>query len=381
VSGLLDLEAEFDGMLCRPRVPAAQVPAVAAAAARWSASVWKLAQSTPRVELDPATVACGVRIARQPVFICGTHRSGTTLVRDLLDGHPALTVLPSEGTFISGFEERLRRLPQAARPALLGREWLQRLANPINQEPYWLLGRSSATTSAYVDFAQALRSWWPVCEAHLAPDAPSWPLAAVALAYAQVTCGVSERTIHWAEKTPTNERHLERLGREYPGAKFIQIVRHPYAVLASSKASANGWRGRGWTARTVLRNLDVSYRTALARGHNPQEGYLLIRFEELLENLPSAADRIADFLDIEPLPILRQPTVAGQPSVSNSSYDATLPKGLIQTGTRRPDESLSFAEQSQVAAIVGEAAGALGYKVSPIPAWRRLLLRAMARVR
>jgi Sulfotransferase family len=303
------------------------------------------------------------------------------LLRDLLDGHPALVVLPSEGTFISSFEDRLRRLPKAARPGFLGREWLQRLANPINQEPYWLLGRSSATQSGYVDFVQALNSWWPVCAAHLAPTAPSWPLVTVALAYAHVTCGVSERTVRWVEKTPTNERHLERLWREYPHAKVIQIVRHPYAVLASSKAIAGGWRRRGWTANTALRNLDVSYRAALAHQHDPHQRYLLIRYEELLENLTPTADRIANFLDIEPLPILQQPRVAGQPAASNSSFDVTLPKGQIQTGARHRDESLSAPERAQVAAIVGESASALGYKVDSLPAWRRALLRAIARMR
>src|SRR5690606_37795143 len=35
----------------------------------------------------------------RPVFICGHHRSGTTLLQELLDGHPELLVLPSEGTY------------------------------------------------------------------------------------------------------------------------------------------------------------------------------------------------------------------------------------------------------------------------------------------
>lgn len=380
MSELEDLEAALDRVLSRPRVPAAQVAAIAAAAARWSAAVWTTAQQGPTLGLDPATVACGLGLASRPVFICGTHRSGTSLLRDLLDGHPALLVLPSEGTFFSSFDARLRRLPQAERPALLGREWLQRLANPINQAPYWLLGRSSGTRSGYVDFAQALRSWWPLCEAQLAPAASSWPLAAVALAYAQVTSGVSERVVRWVEKTPTNERHLERLRLEYPRAKVIQVVRHPHAVFASSKASAGGWK-RGWSAAMVLGNLERSYRTALAHERGDSADYLLVRFEDLLENMAPTVDRIANFLGIDPLPILRQPTVAGVPAVSNSSFDASVPGGHIETAARCRDESLSGSERAQLAASVGESAAALGYKIDPITPWRRRLLRAMARLR
>jgi len=39
----------------------------------------------------------------RPVFICGHHRTATTLMRQLLDGHPELLVLPSEGTYLTSF--------------------------------------------------------------------------------------------------------------------------------------------------------------------------------------------------------------------------------------------------------------------------------------
>lgn len=38
-----------------------------------------------------------------PVFVCGHHRTGTTLLRNLLDGHPDVVVLPSEGTYLTSF--------------------------------------------------------------------------------------------------------------------------------------------------------------------------------------------------------------------------------------------------------------------------------------
>src|SRR5262245_11380068 len=47
----------------------------------------------------------------RPVFICGHHRSGTTLLQNLLDGHPQLLSLPSEGTYFSSFAYVARRAP------------------------------------------------------------------------------------------------------------------------------------------------------------------------------------------------------------------------------------------------------------------------------
>ena len=80
-----------------------------------------------------------------------------------------------------------------------------------------------------------LAAWWQV-PAHLCGAmAPSWPLAAFALAYAQHLGdgGIPPGTVMWVEKTLTNELFLERIWRDFPAAKVIHIVRRPEAVLAS----------------------------------------------------------------------------------------------------------------------------------------------------
>src|ERR1700684_3767546 len=87
-----------------------------------------------------------------------------------------------------------------------------------------------------VEFARALMAWWPLAEERISAIA-SWPLVAVALAYAHCTHGfrAHSRVERWAEKTPTNERFLGRLRSEFPRAKLIHVVRHPFAVYASYK--------------------------------------------------------------------------------------------------------------------------------------------------
>ena len=187
--------------------------------------------------LDPDDVERGLAVARRPVFICGAHRSGTTLVRDLLDGHPALCVLPSEGTFFTSLQAHLERRPPEDRQAFLGGEWLRRLANPINRPPYWLLGRSSCGVSPYVEFARVLGAWWSVVEERLGDRISAWPLVAVSLTYARATRGhaTAVEPSRWVEKTPGNERFVRLLMREFPAAKIIHVVREPLAVLASRK--------------------------------------------------------------------------------------------------------------------------------------------------
>src|SRR5689334_1107305 len=109
---IVDLEQQLDRSLSRPRVASRDAQALLRPAAQWSTAVWAAASAAGPVGLGKDEVARGFEMARLPVFICGTHRSGTTLVRDLLDNHPALAVLPAEGMFFTSLESRLLRQPR-----------------------------------------------------------------------------------------------------------------------------------------------------------------------------------------------------------------------------------------------------------------------------
>src|SRR6478736_6624366 len=55
--------------------------------------------------LVPSSAECdtAMKWLLRPVFICGHQRSGTTLLQNLLDGHPQLLLLPSEATYFTSF--------------------------------------------------------------------------------------------------------------------------------------------------------------------------------------------------------------------------------------------------------------------------------------
>jgi len=380
---LLDLEHQLDMLLVRPRVTAETSAALLIMATRWSEAVWAAAEAAGPLELGKAEVQRGLEVAHHPVFVCGAHRSGTTLVRDLLDSHPALAVLPSEGTFFTNFERHLERLRPDGWLPFLGREWLRRLANPIHQHPYWLLGRSSQDRSSYVTFARSLMAWWPLARERVGCGASSWPLVAVALAYGHCTGGFSagSNLLLWAEKTPTNERFLDRLRTEFPDARLIHVVRHPFAVYASHKQAAQEAGERFREARRVVQDLVLSYRVAAEHSRRgPANDYLLIRYEDLLDSTRSTVDGLAAFLRIEPLPILMQPTVAGLPAASNSSFIIGAAPGRIHPAVqRRWADTLTHSDREHLATAVGDAAASLGYDLTPVAPWRARLLRLATR--
>lgn len=383
LASIVDLEGQLDRYLSRPRVAVGDAQALSIAAVRWSAAVWAAANGAGPVELEADEVTRAFDLVRRPVFICGAHRSGTTLVRDMLDSHPALAVLPAEGTYFTNLKPRLIRQPQGLWLQSFGCEWLRRLSNPIHQEPYWLLGPSSEEQSPYVEFARALMAWWPLAEERIGSLASSWPLVAVALAYAHCTGGFRANSSlrRWVEKTPTNERFLERLRSEFPDAKLIHLVRHPFAVYASHKYEKQLVRRKFRSANRVLRDLGRSYRIALEQScSDGSDHYLLIRYEDLLQSTHAAVDQLAAFLSIEPLPILMQPTACGLPAPSNSSFTADALPGRLNAAHQRWTTTLTRSDRERLTAVVGESAASLGYDLPPVSPWRARLFRLAARI-
>jgi hypothetical protein len=351
---IAELERELQAELDAQAEASGLTPLVRAKAREWSEAVWALSQSQGPPMLAPSDLERGLELARRPVFVCGVARSGTTLLRDLLDGHPELVVIPTESGYFTDMEPALFARPSADHAAFLGRQWLERLVFP---PPRWLLGRSEPGRSPYVEFARELAAWWQVPERHREARIGAWPLAGLALAYGrQLGEGrLPARSRMWVEKTLTSERFLHRIRHDFPEAKVLHIVRHPAAVFASLKALV----GERWSYRhaawATLRFLAPSYRLAASGGADMAPGhYRLVRYEELAAGPELKMHEVAEFLGLAPSPALAVPTVGGRPASSNSSFREARPDPL---------QSLDRLERAMLALGVGRAARRLGYSL------------------
>jgi hypothetical protein len=354
-NSIIELERRFDRLL-RNQVPDEQfVRILRATEQEWSHAIWAAAEACGRSVPSSDEVDRGLSLAQRPVFLCGAARSGTTLLRDLLDGHPQLVVIPNESGFYRTAERELSRLRSDRHCSYLGRRWVGWLAA---SPPFWLLGSSTPSRSPYVALARDYAAWWRVSERHSEARNSSWPLAAFALAYAQrLGRGrLPPEARSWVEKTPGNERSMTRIWQDFPAAKVIHIVRRPEAVLASVKKMTP----RRWTSRRkvthIFGEMAPSYRIAAhGEGQLPPDRYCLIRFEELTADPETVMSRIAKFLGIEPLPSLLQPTVAGHPAFNNTSF-----------ATSRPElrDVLDSMDRTLLAVAVAPQAAKLGYMPS-----------------
>ncbi|MGD8625549.1 MAG: sulfotransferase [Anaerolineae bacterium] len=369
------LASALDSALPEFRVAGRPPPELLEAAHRWSEAVWAAAEAAGPFPLALADRERGCRLACHPVFICGLHRSGTTLVRDMLDGHPQLGVLPSEGSFLTSLQSRMERLPPAERLPFLGREWLYRLVNPSNQAPFWLLGQAGGRQSPYLLFARLLLAWWSELQTGAVADLLLRPLVSVALAYISALRHgrVDAHLRYWTEKTPTNEFHLHQLWVDFPEAKVIHVLRDPLSIYASRKQLDRQVFGAFRSRRRLLRDLARSFEIAVEHSYDPR--YHLVRYEQLVQNPAPVMERLAIFLDIEHHDSLLRPTLVSMPSFANSSFAAPRRSGAILPAAAHHRGTLTALERQLIAAHAGHGASRLGYPTERLGAIRSLLLK------
>ena len=323
-----ELEDALDRALCDWRYRERWNDDWLAPARRWSAAVWCCAAALGPTPIGPEQRAAGRRIVEAPILVCGAPRSGTTLLRDLLDGHPSLAVLPSEGKFFGPARDRSgagRRSEASAD----GREWLQRLANPNHQQPFWLLGRSDPAGSPYVRFARAFLAWDDVLADF---DRVRRVQPAVALALAT---GEAAGLRHYVDKTPGYEFHLRSIWSQVPAAKVIQVVRDPAAVAASHAAGLRRTGLPAVSAARVLRNTAGSLAAGWRAGRFAPEGqFLVVRYEDLCGRRAETMAGVARFLGLEWDAGLMRPTIMGHPAEPNSSFHQAPRRAFEPAGLR-----------------------------------------------
>jgi hypothetical protein len=289
----------------------------------------------------------------RPVFICGHHRSGTTLLQNLLDGHPQLLVLPSEGTYFSSFRYVARRAPSELSLNRFAAEWIARCVDP-NFAPHFRLGISDATRVPAVEFARALFGWHEALRTRVAPEFAA--LLALVAAY-RATASPACAPQGWVEKTPRNERFAE-LFASFTAARFIQVVRDPRSVLASlgELSRAHG----SFDAATSARTIGESLRCAAQNSRTLDERYLVVRYEDLVDRRAEQMERVREFLGVDAGATLLEPTAGRRPVAANSSFGA--PTAV------KSDRALPPAQLALLSVYAADAARPFGYDLPALGA-------------
>jgi tetratricopeptide (TPR) repeat protein len=212
-----------------------------------------------------------------PVFVVGFPRSGTTLLEQMLDAHPQLQSMDENPFF-------------------------NRLADLLNSHDTRILGDLSVLRQYDVD---ELRRTY----------------------YAMVDERVQRRPgVRIVDKNPLNTMWLPLINRLFPRARFILALRHPCDVILS--CHMQDFRAPTLAlACTSLDRLGRAYVQVMQRWVDEsavlQPAAMTLRYEDVVDDLPGQAERIAQFLGLDDAsPMLgfhehaRGKTYIGTPSYS-----------------------------------------------------------------
>lgn len=253
-----------------------------------------------------------------PVFILGCHKSGTTLLRSLLDGHEEFATMPRETHFFqyAGYPVQypLRRVTGRNDPGVA-------LWDRIGPELEKLQNRTLSSYGDSADFAGYDLATLKRFMEHADSRSPKEEFCSYMNALSQA---LSRDYPHWPPGRRIVEKSVEHaefagiLRAWFPDSRFIHIVRNPYSTLAGirrMKVKQGG--GYPWM-RDICRSMQVSYHHLL-RDFRLMDGYMAIRYEDLVSDTEATMGRVADFLDIPFRETLLEPTMLGMPWRGNST--------------------------------------------------------------
>lgn len=187
----------------------------------------------------------------QPAFVVGHPRSGTTLLRALLDRHGDIS-MPTELTFAVAFDPSAVRDMEKVYRAL------------VYDRAYWGLGISPRFTG---DYAAEMRG--------LVEDIGR-------RSDSRVAGGI----IH---------DHVDRVVEIWPEAKLIHIVRDVRDVVLSARDLGLG--GNSWAVASAWARSEQLWDDVTAE--LPSNQALLVRYEDLVHDHEKHVTRVLDFLECE----------------------------------------------------------------------------------
>jgi len=284
------------------------------------------------------------------IFVLSPPRSGSTLLRVMLAGHTRLFA-PPELELLS-FNTLVER-----KAAFTGRN------------RFWLEGTIRAIMAIKGCDADAAERLMATCEQQE---------LSVQQFYRQLQAWLGDRTL--VDKTPAyalDSAILARMERDFEQAKYIHLLRHPYAMIRSfeeAKIDQVFFRHRhSFTTRALAELIWlISQQNILAFLQAiPAERQHRVRFEELVTRPRPTLMGICAFLGLEFQPTMLEPYQAPQQRMTDGIHSLSKMIGDVKFHTHREiDASVSDRWKQQptsdpLGAITWQVAEALGYPREP----------------
>lgn len=289
---------------------------------------------------------------RNPMpIIVGSPRSGTTLLRFMLDSHPELAIPPETGFLVAGKE-------------------ILNLDGDLRENFYNIVTNFPPEAPNWADFQIPREEFYKeLCKID------SFTVAEGFRAFYEMYAKRFSK-IRWGEKTPLYCLNMSEIQKILPEARFIHLIRDGRDVAVSLRKQ---WFSPGHGIEIQAQYWKGNVLTAREQGKNCQ--YLEILYEDLIKNTEIVLRKICAFVELNF-------------SKEVLSYYVRTPKRLMEHSARYgaggevivskkdrlqqqiettapPDESkintwkneLSAEDQQQFEKVAGDLLQGLGYEV------------------
>jgi hypothetical protein len=245
------------------------------------------------------------------IFLGGHRKTGTTLLHNLLDGHPALAVYPDDATYFYAY------FPVYTRDGFSAEARKKRFERVVFTElEAWI--RENASDQD-LDVSSLREHFFRAIGDRLADVTAITKTMAAAYTTVQGRQGRP-----FVLKETSIEIYAGELLAAHPTAKFVHLLRDPrdnYAALKAGVATRYALMGENELA--TLASMIHRARLGFLYARTNQalfgaERYLVLRFEDLLQDTDATLRRLCEFLGIAYHDSLTVPTRLGHPTRGNS---------------------------------------------------------------
>ena len=297
----------------------------------------------------------------QPIFIVGCDRSGTTLLRLMLNQSPVLHI-PRETAFLPKLHKQQELYGDFTKP-------YQRWFFIRDLQTY----KATSKSFSFPVFELTLEE----AEVALAEIAPTdYPGATASLFKAAAHKKGKEL---WGDKTPRYVLEIPWLSQAFPKAKFIHIIRDGRDVAASIiKAGwVNSFLKAGYYWQTRVKS---GIEAGSALGDNR---YYEIRYEQLTIYPEKTLKDLCSWLDLQYTPVMLKFYESASNYVISWQGNALVNTPINASRAYAWKEQLSAHQVADFESVAGELLEKLGYEVTgaKVPFYLRITRTLMEKLK
>ncbi|MDP9226991.1 MAG: sulfotransferase [Actinomycetota bacterium] len=262
-----------------------------------------------------------------PFFIVASARSGTTLLRLILNRHPSIAV-PPESRFITELWQGTDEVDAS--------EFLARLVDH-DRFAEWELPieavRAELDRSPTVSYREAISAVYRAYARHKGKEL-------------------------WGDKTPRYVEHIPFLAGLFPSSRFVHLVRDGRDVALSYADVPFGPKTVARAAGLWKARVSAGIRTGrpLAPGR-----YIEIHYEDLAESPEKQLRDLCSFLGISFEPVMLDPGGGKDEVLSRAATYNPHVTGRLRSGIRQWQKTMPDRHVEMFEAVAGDVLSTLGY--------------------